>query len=155
MSELQPPRYCPERSLPERAFIPGRGPKPASESQLAPYRAAERWRDNEAYLWGVDLYNHGFAWEAHEAWEDLWRAAKHDEAQATFLQGLIQCAAARVKMSMGDAAATRRLLERGLKRLASVREQQGDRYMGLDLARYLAEHAQANASFPALWLIAS
>jgi hypothetical protein len=154
MSELQPPRYCPDRSLPERAFIPGRERKPAPESQRAPYLAAERWRDNEAYLWGVDLYNHGFAWEAHEAWEDLWRAAKHDEAQATFLQGLIQCAAARVKMSMGDAAATRRLLERGLKRLASVREQQGDRYMGLDLARYLAEHAQANASFPVLWLIA-
>jgi predicted metal-dependent hydrolase len=121
----------------------------------ATYLDVERWPENEAYLWGVDLYNHGFAWEAHEAWEGLWRAVKHDETEATFLQGLIQCAAAQVKMSMGDDAATRRLLERGLARLTSVRQQHGDRYMGLDLARYLAEHASRleGAAFPYLWLI--
>jgi hypothetical protein len=152
-NELQPPRYCSERSLPERAFIPGRTVKPALESRPVPYLAAEQWRDNGAYLWGVDLYNYGFAWEAHEAWEGLWRAAKHDDAQATFLQGLIQCAAARVKASMADEAATQRLLERGRARLASVREQHGDRYMGLELARYLAEHARGAS--PYLWLITS
>jgi hypothetical protein len=141
----QPPRCCPQRSLPEREFIPGRGSKPELSDEPA----------HDALLWGVDLYNHGFAWEAHEAWEGLWRSAKHDEAQATFLQGLIQCAAARVKMSMGDGAATQRLLERGLARLSSVREQHGDRYMGLDLARYLSEHASRaeGAAFPYLWLI--
>jgi len=56
MTEPHPPRYWPERSLPERAFIPGRGPKPAAAAeQRAPYLSAERWRDNAAYLWGVDL----------------------------------------------------------------------------------------------------
>lgn len=150
MNERRPPRYVPERALPAHAFVPGRTAKPVSEAQLAAYLAAEYWRDNEAYLWGVDLYNHGFAWEAHEAWEGLWRAAKHDETQATFLQGLIQCTAARVKASMNDREAAQRLLERGLARLASVREQHGDRYMGLDLARYLAEHA--SAGWPMLWL---
>jgi predicted metal-dependent hydrolase len=125
------------------------------ELPRAPYLTAERWRDHEAYLWGVDLYNHGFGWEAHEAWEGLWRAAKHDDAQATFVQGLIQCAAARVKASMGDEAATQRLLERGLARLSHVQAQQGDRYMGLELARYLSEHASATGAFPYLWLSAS
>jgi len=92
MTALQPPRYWPERSLPERAFIPGRGPKPAAAAeQRAAYLSAERWRDSAAYLWGVDLYNYGYAWEAHEAWEALWRAAKRDATQATYLQGLIQC----------------------------------------------------------------
>lgn len=154
MVELRPPRYLPQRSLPERAFIPGRGSKPELDTQPARYLAAERWRENEAYLWGTDLYNHGFAWEAHEAWEGLWRAAKHDEAQATFLQGLIQCTAARVKASMDDAEAAERVLARGLARLSRVRDQLGDGYMGLSLARYLAEHASSGerAAYPKLWL---
>jgi len=155
MNAPHPPRYWPPGSLPERAFIPGRGPKPEPATQVAPYLPAERWRDNDAYLWGVDLYNHGYAWEAHEAWEGLWRAAKRDDTQATFLQGLIQCAAARVKASMGDAAAAERVLARGLARLERVRTQQGDRYMGLDLGRYLADHAgrsSASAAWPELWL---
>lgn len=154
MNELHPPRYRPELALPERAFIPGRGPKPASSQLPAPYLAAERWRDNDAYLWGVDLYNHGYAWEAHEAWEALWRAAKHDATQATFLQGLIQCAAAQVKTSMSDREAAERVLERGLARLSHVRAQEGDRYMGLSLARHLAERAGSSVggAVPKLWL---
>jgi hypothetical protein len=154
MNELCPPRYLPEHSLPERAFIPGRGPKPALTTQQAPYLVAERWRDNVAYLWGADLYNQGYAWEAHEAWEGLWRAAKHDGTQATFLQGLIQCAAARVKASMDDAEAAQRLLARGLARLSRVHAEQGDGYMGLELARYLAEQAGSSESgaTPKLWL---
>jgi hypothetical protein len=129
--------------LPGRAFIPGRGPKPVSSEQRSPYLAAEHWRDNAAYLWGVDLYNSGFVWEAHEAWEGVWRAAKHDATQATFLQGLIQCAAACVKSSMDDAIAARRVLERGLSRLSRVYAEQGDAYMGLALGRFLAERAAA------------
>jgi hypothetical protein len=156
VNELRPPRYWPGGSLPERAFIPGRGPRPtALDEPPALYLPAEQWRDNHAYLWGVDLCNHGYAWEAHEAWEGLWRAAKRDATQATFLQGLIQCAAAHVKASMADAAATERVLERGLTRLAQVHAQQGDRYMGLDLARYLAEHAARSPTsdpWPVLWL---
>jgi hypothetical protein len=150
MDELHPPRYCPARSLPEHAFIPGRGLKPALAAEEAPYLAAERWRENAAYLWGADLYNCDYAWEAHEAWEAPWRSAKHDATQATFLQGLIQCAAARVKARMNDSAAARRLLDRGLSRLSRVRAQQGDDYMGLDLARYLTEHE--NKAAPKLWL---
>ena len=154
MNEPLPPRYWPQRPLPGHAFIPGRGPKPAADNEPAPYLGAGRWQDNALYLWGVDLYNHGYAWEAHEAWEGLWRAAKHDDAQATFLQGLIQCAAADVKLRMADAKAAQRVLERGLARLARVRSAQGDHYMGLQLARHLAEHAARSdgAAFPKLWL---
>ena len=50
------------------------------------------------FLYGVDLYNHGYLWEAHEAWEGLWHQAKRDALQAEFLQGLIQCAAAALKV---------------------------------------------------------
>jgi hypothetical protein len=153
VNERLPPRYWPSRALPVRAFVPGRGRKPALDAQPPAYLAPEHWRDNEPYLWGVDLYNHGFAWEAHEAWEGPWRAAKDDETQATFLQGLIQCAAAQVKTSMNDGEAAARLLARGLSRLARVHARQGDRYMGLGLARYLSEQGGGEAAGPAkLWL---
>ncbi|MER9007639.1 DUF309 domain-containing protein [Mesorhizobium sp. M0862] len=27
------------------------------------------------FRWGIDLFNHGYYWEAHEAWEPLWQTA--------------------------------------------------------------------------------
>ena len=51
-------------------------------------------------LRGVDLYNHGFGWEAHEAWESMWHRPA-DSTQAAWLQALIQLAAATVQESIG------------------------------------------------------
>ena len=39
---------------------------------------------------GIDLFNAGDYFEAHEAWEELWVAAEGDERR--FLQALIHCA---------------------------------------------------------------
>ena len=36
---------------------------------------SDLWKDNEDYLFGIDLYNYHYYWEAHEAWEGLWIAA--------------------------------------------------------------------------------
>jgi predicted metal-dependent hydrolase len=81
----------------------------------------------EDYAFGVDLYNHGYFWEAHEAWEGLWREAD-DPARRAFLQGLILCAAAALKAreDRWDAAAS--LAERALDRMATA----GGPCMGLD-----------------------
>jgi predicted metal-dependent hydrolase len=56
-----------------------------------------RWHECRDYLHGLDLFNHGFYWEAHEAWEGLWHAAGRKGAAADFLKGLIRLAAAGVK----------------------------------------------------------
>jgi predicted metal-dependent hydrolase len=98
---------------------------------------AEQWRLNTDYLWGVDLYNLGFFWEAHEAWEAPWRAAAHESAQRRFLQGLIQCAAACLKARVGQPIASQRLSARALTRLRRVQAEQGDLYMGLHLAKFV------------------
>ena len=141
-------RYQPLRALPEHAYVPGRDahrPDTAgehssgAESPAASYLPDERWRDNTEYLWGIDLYNHGFFWEAHEAWEGLWRAAERDALQRRFLQGLIQCAAACLKAAMGDADACRRLTARGLARLERVGADRSGRYMGLDVGELVTE----------------
>ena len=45
------------------------------EEEYLPHFTAEEWRDCEHYLYGVDLFNQGYWWEAHEAWEAVWLAA--------------------------------------------------------------------------------
>jgi hypothetical protein len=54
----------------------------------------QEWRACRDYLYGIDLFNHGFYWEAHEAWEGLWVACGRSGATATYLQALITLAAA-------------------------------------------------------------
>ncbi|MFZ9888984.1 MAG: DUF309 domain-containing protein, partial [Myxococcota bacterium] len=60
------------------------------------------WMIDPLWLFGVDLFHHRYWWEAHEVWEPLWRA--HDKAlpPGVFLQGLMQCAAALLKVHEGN-----------------------------------------------------
>lgn len=135
-----PPRYRPLRPLPARAYVPGRSERPPVDDAAPAAGAleldAERWLENDAYLWGVDLYNAGFFWEAHEAWEALWRAAQSDQTQRAFLQSLIQLAAACLKGVLADRAAARRIAARALDRLDRVRDDRRTVYMGLDVVRF-------------------
>jgi uncharacterized protein len=147
MKESRPARYQPHRELPATAFLPGLGhagsrsarpPEVAVPGEEAPSSfAAQDWRLNADYLWGVDLYNNGFFWEAHEAWEAPWRTAEQAGGQRLFLQGLIQCSAACLKARVGQPIAAKRLSERGLIRLTRVQIECGPTYMGLHLGRFV------------------
>lgn len=53
-----------------------------------------------AYDEGVELFNQGAYWEAHERWEECWRIAS--EPEATFYKGVIQTAAALVHWQRGN-----------------------------------------------------
>jgi len=151
-------RYCSARSFPAYAFLPGRDPHPTRdprghshgvEEGPADYLEPERWRENEDYLFGVDLYNHGYLWEAHEAWEGLWHRAKHDTAQALFLQGLIQCAAACLKVPMNQPRGLQRLAALGTEKLEQVVALYGPEYMGLDVIGFVESVREFAASSPA------
>src|SRR5688572_3026853 len=74
------------------------------------------WR-SEGFRRGAELWNRGRYWEAHEAWEEPWRAAGRHSAAGRFLQGLILLAAAGVKRQGGAQAVARRLAARGARRL--------------------------------------
>ena len=54
------------------------------------------------FRYGVDLFNHGYYWEAHEAWEGVWHACGRRGRLADFLKGLIHLAAAGVKSREGN-----------------------------------------------------
>jgi uncharacterized protein len=64
---------------------------------------------------GVDLFNRGEFFEAHEVLEDVWREAAHDEKK--FLQGLVQLAVAFHHHSTGNRRGMRSVMERGIKNL--------------------------------------
>src|SRR5947209_12136345 len=99
-------RLLPDLPLPPYAYIPGRTPHPQSDprghrfgkrpEKPAAFDPAD-WRSLESFLYGVDLLNNGFYWEAHESWELLWHACGRRGVTADFLKGLIKLAAAGVK----------------------------------------------------------
>lgn len=68
----------------------------------------------------MDLFNAFFFWEAHEAWERLWVAQPKDSLPAILLQGLIQVAAALLKIRAGSVAAATTLSHAGLDKIDRV-----------------------------------
>lgn len=137
-----PPRYS-SRPFPAYRFIPGRSPHPrvdpAGHSHGMPeWRpepvSPEKWDESDAWLYGVDLFNHGYWWEAHEVLEGLWHAAGRTTSEARFLQGLIQIAAGCLKREMGEAGGAQRLLEAGLEKVAAA----PDRWLGVNVREFEA-----------------
>jgi hypothetical protein len=63
---------------------------------------------SDAFLWGLDLFNHGYYWEAHEAWEGLWQVADRDGPLRMLFKGLILLSAAGVKIRERKNAAAQR-----------------------------------------------
>ena len=96
----------------------------------------KEWRECEPYLWGIDLFNSGYYWEAHESWEAVWHATGRSGAMADFCKALIKFAAAGVKAREGRANGVKRHAQRAKQLLESVATQIGSgqqRFMGLSL----------------------
>ncbi len=148
------PRFAPEFPLPPYAYVPGKHPHPTrdragrrfgtppeSRIELDP----DRWQNCRPYLYGIDLFNRGYYWEAHEAWEGLWHACGRTGGTADFLKGLIALAAAAVKLRAGrergvrqHAARAQELFEKVAGEIAAAETH----YLGLEpevLALYASE----------------
>ncbi|MGB5213166.1 MAG: DUF309 domain-containing protein, partial [Anderseniella sp.] len=97
--------------------VPGSGSAPdlvpleqAKDLTPAVTRAAE-WQGNVPYLYGHDLLQAGYNWEAHEVWEAVWLATPANGPERLLLQALIQKANARLKSAMQRENAAIRLQE--------------------------------------------
>jgi predicted metal-dependent hydrolase len=142
------PRYAPERPFPPYAFTPGRSPHPRSDPDGHSYAAADveappldasRWRESETYLYGIDLFNHGYYWEAHEQWEALWLAAGRHGKTAEFLKGLIKLTASALKVRLGQKEGVRHHALSAIAQMDAVAAAVGERrYAGLDVDRVQA-----------------
>jgi len=75
---------------------------------------------DEDFARGAKLYAIGRYWDAHEAWESLWRSTQDDEVRL-LVQGLIQVTAALYKLyEKQDRDAAERLFRRAIEKLESV-----------------------------------
>lgn len=114
------------RPLPAAAYIPGMSSR-ADRPPPSPPRAAidyDRLAADDEFRFGIDLYNHGCPWEAHEAWEPLWFAAPRDRPERALLHGLIHAAAAAVKARSGALAVARDFAASACDYLADATSQQ-------------------------------
>jgi hypothetical protein len=150
-------RWLPEKSFPSYAYLPGRQPHPVRDPAGHSYNSeamlstAEISLDSDTFLWGLDLFNHGYYWEAHEAWEGLWQVADRNAPLRTLFKGLILLSAAGVKIREGKQAAAMRHAGRAgalLHRLMNTADHSFERALGMSAAA-LAEHAEAAARIPA------
>ena len=144
-----PPHYAPAIPLPPYAYITGQGlPHPvndprghlyAQKDQLheppispdvlasLPTEPASRRRAlaallavNSRWLCALDLFNQGFYWESHEAWESFWNALGRTTPEALFVQGLIHLAAACVKVREGKPNGVARHTQRARELLGDL-----------------------------------
>jgi hypothetical protein len=144
-STSQLPRFVPDRPFPPYAYVPGRTPHPTrdpgghsygTEFEIPEPPDPEEWHACSDYLYGIDLFNHGFYWEAHEAWEGLWAACGRRGPTATYLQALINLAAAGFKARWGSARGMMANAGTAVRLFKSAASQLGPHsthYMGLDV----------------------
>lgn len=154
-----PPRLVPDRPFPPYAYRPGRTPHPTRDPDGHSYGAKHEareppdpdgWRTCRDYLYGIDLFNHGFYWEAHEAWEGLWVDCGRRGPTATYLQALINLAAAGFKARWGSARGMTANARTALRLFDATARDRGTGetgYMGLDV-RALALYADTISKTP-------
>lgn len=169
------------RPLPAYRFIPGETAHPTADPRghsyrppgatappPPPYPAPEHWIECETYLFGCDLYNHAYWWEAHEAWESLWLQTVPGAAERELLQGLIQAANCHLKLRMRRFKAVDVLRLRYRDHLAPLAARLGaasfmglpvanwlgrlERYYGTDLAAPTPRRAHDPKAFPFLFI---
>lgn len=156
------PRLCPERPLPPYSYVPGRFPHPISHPDGHSYSPSGHpvttgaaqppslvsWPPPSDLLFGLDLFNHAFYWEAHEIWEQLWILCGRSGRDADFLKALIKLAAAGVKAREGNPTGVKRHANRAHQLLQVVKIQLPDHQThlaGLNLT-HLIQSAQKIAA---------
>ena len=149
-------RLLPDRPFPAYAYLPGRQPHPVRDQGGHSYGiepmvvAPEAALGSDAFQWGVDLFNHGYYWEAHEAWEGLWQAARSSPRHRLLFKALILLAAAGVKLREGKRVPAARHATRAaatLRKLPAERDASFATSLGMPTLT-LARYAEAAALSP-------
>ena len=88
--------------------------------------------ENEVrFQYGIDLFNTGHYWDAHESWEEIWQELgdEPEDDWEILLRGLIQIAAGLHCLFLKKERGSRGNLKKGWSKIA-LRE---DHFLGLDL----------------------
>ena len=163
--EHLPPRYC-KLDFPAYRHVPGLTPHPVRDSQGHSYSAEDPapdpaletlpdgWRNCRDYLYGVDLFNRAYLWEAHEAWEIVWIGTGKTTYPGHLAQGLIQVSAGLLRLHLGTPGGAGNLLRRARGHLDVVESRLGSAgrsYMGVGIDSCETDHVvhatQAEGAF--------
>jgi hypothetical protein len=132
--------------LPPYSYVPGGPwPHPRRDPRGHSYQDQSNDRcdpecDRDAYIerWlgrGVTLFDAGYYWEAHEAWENAWHALGRRGPGADLVRGLIKLAAAGVKVRECQPHGIRTHADRAAGLFAQARAAAGaTRLLGFDLS---------------------
>lgn len=106
--------------LPPYTYVPGHAPHPISDpdGHMREVSLPDTWTHPQQLQWGRRLFEHGYYWEAHEAWEHLWLELGRTSPVALTVKGLIKLAASGVKCREGNAVGARRHASRAAELLA-------------------------------------
>ncbi len=140
--------------LPRYTHVPGSGtPHPYRDPRGHSYNQRpmmpkalreDRWAESRSYLLGLDFFNLGFYWEAHDEWDRLWKASGPDSEVGKFLKGLVKLAAAGIKVREESIHGVRRHAASAGEVFADVAaESDRDQFCGLDftLLQFAADRA--------------
>jgi predicted metal-dependent hydrolase len=117
---------------------------PPSSRNLPLFTDEEVRERRHVLVEGIEQYNEGYFFEAHEIWEDLWMQCPWPTRR--FLQGLIQLAAAFVHFVRHEYPGTVRLLGHAHEKLSDF----APRYMDVDVGSLLARTAAVRDEIVAL-----
>lgn len=174
------PRYAPDIPLPPYSYVPGHElPHPANDpaghlyaqasqahelpitpAQLSalPSDSISRRRalaaigaEDPQWLYALDLFNAGFYWEAHEAWETFWNALGRTTPEARFVQGLIHLSAACVKIREGKLMGVSRHTKRARELLGELEAANPGGTLNLAPESLSAVVAELEKYTPACW----
>jgi uncharacterized protein len=154
-----PNRLAPDLPFPPYSYVTGRFPHPtrdplghsfAQPHPSVPPLNPQYWQASQEYLHAIDLFNHGYYWEAHEAWEELWHAAGRRGVIADYLKALIKFAAAGVKVREGRIPGVRRHAQRAIELFRIVQaEIANPDFCGFVIEKLIAIAQRIAASPPA------
>ncbi|MEQ9676270.1 MAG: DUF309 domain-containing protein [Roseovarius indicus] len=124
-------------TLPPRPYLPGKTERPdeaifeSLKEGLAPGMAPEDLAQSAAFLGGMQAFEQGYFWEAHELWEAVWMVLPPASAERHLMRGVIQLANGGLKARMGRENAARRIAGLADTALREAFLQGQDRLMGL------------------------
>ncbi len=141
--EITRPRYT-NRQFPPYRFVPGKTPHPTRDPdghsynkppvQLVSFKP-EDWQSCEEYLYAIDLFNHEYWWEAHEALEATWVAAGRQTETGLFIKGLIQIAVAHLKRLQGFNDVANRMATEGIEKMKRI----NNIYLGIEVEKFRSD----------------
>ena len=133
-----PKRRVIDLEWPPYRYVPGCMPHPIRHPDghlygTTPHTDQAPIDIHRTWLRGLDLYDGRFYWEAHEVWEASWKQMPKKSVEREAMTGLIQLAAATLKIHMKHISPAQHLLVSAQAHFNRVIIEQGPLFQGVSL----------------------